>query len=254
MRTPRGRGVRPELVALCCMYWLLCCATAAMGQDVTIMKNTLFGRLGEAQVELTGPDGVHILIDVADPDSLSCVPTERDILVTTHLHYDHIKKYFADSFPGQQIRMERGEITRPGLRIRSIIASHNAYPPSHVLGGDDFIIVIDWGSLRIVHFGDFEQTEFTADQLAELADVDIAFVPLYNPVIGRAVEQAKPRLLIPTHMSNSSGMKELVQRWPVREVEQDWVRLAKGDVPVDTTLLLVGDWARRFAGIFRLDR
>ena len=42
-----------------------------------------------AQTELVSPQGVHVLIDIADPSKVLEPVTDQDILLTTHDHPDH---------------------------------------------------------------------------------------------------------------------------------------------------------------------
>ena len=42
------------------------------------------------------------------------------------------------------------------------------------------------GGLRFAHFGDFGQDSITDAQLADLADIDVAFMPMNIPVIAEA--------------------------------------------------------------------
>ena len=83
----------------------------------------------EAQIELVSPGGTLVLIDIANPDALSKPATRKDILLTTPTHYDHFNRSFADSFPGRQMRMERGEIKLRDVNIKGIAASHSAILP-----------------------------------------------------------------------------------------------------------------------------
>ncbi|NQT56646.1 MAG: hypothetical protein HQ551_10500 [Desulfobacteraceae bacterium] len=63
-----------------------------------------------AQIELIGPEGSRVLIDVNDPSALSGPPTAQDVLLTTHNHGDHRRLDFINSFPGKQLDVKTGEI------------------------------------------------------------------------------------------------------------------------------------------------
>jgi len=241
-----------SLLALSVVSMALIIAPRANGQYVTIIRNTQVERLAESQVELVSPEGLRILIDVADPDSLTKPPTEQDILLSTHLHRDHFNKVFADSFPGKQIRMEEGEIDLPKLHIKSIVASHSTAIPSKEVGGDNFIFIIDLAGLRIIHFGDLEQTELSASQVAALADVDVAFGMVYYPQIVDIINIVKPHILIPTHIWGSPKFKFLMQQWPALRTHQNWLKLTKNSLPMETSLLFIGDWGERIGSIYKL--
>src|SRR4030042_1796736 len=93
-----------------------------------------------AQVELISPGNTRILIDVYNPAGLSSPAVENDVLLTTHSHQDHYKASFLNSFPGQQLQFEPGDINLSDVTIKSIVSSHNA---TTELDGSNYIFIID---------------------------------------------------------------------------------------------------------------
>ena len=161
-----------------------------------------------AQVELIGPDGQRVLIDVYDPKKLSSPAVEGDILLTTHTHSDHVQATFYKAFPRRAAVHEGGVIERPGLKITGIASSHSATAELEDVNASNYIYLIEMGGLRIAHFGDIGQEALTGDQLAALGQVDIAISQLSNSYSQmnatnkkgfNLMDQVKPRLIVLTH-------------------------------------------------------
>jgi L-ascorbate metabolism protein UlaG (beta-lactamase superfamily) len=201
-----------------------------------------------AQVELVSPQGVRVLIDIANPSRLTSPATDQDILLTTHGHSDHINSEFAKSFPGQQLKFQEGEIKQGDVAIKAVKAAHNATPPD----GSDYIYVVDMGGLRIAHFGDLGQEKLTQDQLDQLGAVDVALSQLENSYSAMSLankkgfnqmEQVKPKLLIPTHgNSNMEVLKYALGLWKEGYTDLSPILVGRSDLSAgETKLLLLGD-------------
>ncbi len=210
MRQASREGGKMRCSRFIALLALLLVATACAPQEpkvkVTYEDN--------AQFELVSPQGVRVLIDIANPGKLTSPATDKDILLTTHIDFDHYNSQFVESFPGQQLWMKEGEIKQVDVAIKGVKAAHyNATPPD----GSDYIYVVDMGGLRIAHFGDLGQEKLTQDQLDQLGAVDVALSQLENPYSAvtldnkkgfNQMEQVKPKLLIPTHgNSNMEAVK-----------------------------------------------
>jgi L-ascorbate metabolism protein UlaG (beta-lactamase superfamily) len=199
--------------------------------------------LDPAQVELVSPQGVRVLIDIADPSRLTSPATAQDILLTTHGHSDHINSEFAKSFPGQQLKFQEGEIKQADVAIKAIKAAHNATAPD----GSDYIYVVDIGGLRIAHFGDLGQAKLTQDQLDQLGEVDVAFSQLVNSYSAMSLankkgfnqmEQVKPKLFVPTH-SSLEALEYALELWKEGYADTNPVAIGRSDLPAGGTKLLI---------------
>ncbi len=253
------KTISSALFILLCAFSCFCSfPTKVNGQAVTIYyeKEAYSGIIGDAQVEILSAPNLRILIDVAKPSSLLKPVTPQDILLTTHLHSDHFNWAFAQSFPGKQLRMEKGEITISGLKIKSIAASHSTLLPREVGGGDNYIYVIDIGNLRITHFGDTEQLNLTQEQLEELGKVDVAFIEFWIDPSNKyfnIMDQVRPRLVMPTHLGGSDAVEHAIQKWPSFKREARSVEITSDCLPVETTFLLLGQWAKEYSKTFDLE-
>jgi L-ascorbate metabolism protein UlaG (beta-lactamase superfamily) len=201
-----------------------------------------------AQFELVSPQGVRVLIDIAEPSKLTSPATAQDILLTTHNHGDHYNAQFIKSFPGQQLKFQDGEIVQADVAIKAVKAAHNATAPN----GSDYIYVVDMGGLRIAHFGDLGQEKLTQDQLDQLGAVDVALSQLENSYSAMSLankkgfnqmEQVKPKLLIPTHgNSNMEVLKYALGLWKEGYTDLSPILVGRSDLSAgETKLLLLGD-------------
>lgn len=213
-----------------------------------------------AQVELVTPTGRHVYIDVHSPSLLTRDPSADDILLTTHLHYDHYNAAFVKSFPGQQIFNSTGKIELLDVTISGLAAGHNAGDPLLEKGGTDYIFVIDTGGLRIVHFGDIGQDALTIEQLTAIGSVDVAVTQFSNGYSNmeaanlkgfNLMDQVKPRLIIPTH-SDSASTKIAVERWKGWYSTERTITLTAGSVPAEASILFLGSGAASYGAIYQL--
>jgi L-ascorbate metabolism protein UlaG (beta-lactamase superfamily) len=236
------------------------CSSAAPSAGTSVTKGgglTIYYE-ENCQVEIIAPSGQRILIDVYDPTLLSSPATASDILLTTHLHTDHYNAAFVASFPGKTVTNEAGEFTLDGITIDSLDASH--YDDTILSGGDttDHIFVFDVDGFRIAHLGSVGQTHLTADQLAKLGKVDIAFAVLQD-VSGQdatntreiqIVNDLKPRLLIPTHTA-LAGVQAAGKEWSAQYSTNPSVTIAKDQLPASTSMLFMGQLAPSYGAILK---
>ena len=228
-------------------------ASAGAGQTLTIRYDET------AQFEITTPTGAVIFIDVWDPDALASTPTARDILLTTHGHGDHLNAGFEAGFPGQKLTIQKGTLEADGISIDSLPAGHNEGDFLEDKGGSDYILVIDVAGMRLAHFGDLGQDKLTDEQMAKLGKVDIAMSQLSNSYSGmddvnrkgfNQMNQVKPKLFIPTHMSNETAAiaaKEWKAAWATGPIT-----ISKDRLPGETTCLFMGLQAESMGTVLKV--
>jgi L-ascorbate metabolism protein UlaG (beta-lactamase superfamily) len=205
---------------------------------------------GNAQFELISSEGTRVLMDVYAASRLTEPATERDVLLVSHRHADHFLHPFVDSFSGQQLVVQAGEIDLADVRITGIPSTHDANRPPLPVGGSNYIFVVDAGGLRIVHFGDIGQEELTQEQLDALGEVDVAIIlfagcgadPATNR-IPRLLEQVGPKLIIPTHADAVSLQRaaELWESYCGDDADQARVTIRRSDLSGEAKFLMLGE-------------
>ena len=249
--------MKPVLIILWTIF-ILFNVTACSGTFKTPLPEVTIYYEDNAQYELISPAGTRIMVDVASPAALSSPSTEKDILLTTHSHGDHLNTNFADSFPGQQIKIEKGEIQLPDVSIFSIQGSHNSTPPPEE--GTNYIFVIDMGGMRFAHFGDLGQDSLSQDQLEALGKVDVAFAQFANSYSSMNIsnkkgfnlmDQVKPRLIFPMHIDEETT-KYAVKKWSGFYWDQDALKLTLADLGSETCFLFLGKFAKGSGKIYNV--
>lgn len=227
-------------------------ATSSPGLAADQIKIT-FGE--NAQVEIVGPTGRRIMIDVWDPETLSAPPTKNDILLTTHMHDDHYIATFVSDFPGQSLTFEKGPLKLEDIAITGISALHDEGQAD----GSDYIYVIDVAGFRIAHFGDLGQDKLTDEQLAAIGKVDIAFSQLSNQFSSmddtnrkglKLMNQVKPKLLIPTHLSGPTAQLAAAE-WQAT-FSAGPITIRHDQLPAQTTICFAGSQAGNYASLLNL--
>jgi L-ascorbate metabolism protein UlaG (beta-lactamase superfamily) len=87
--------------------------------------------------------------------------------------------------------------------VVAVASEHD--PSAGTERGANTIVAFGLEQLRVVHFGDFGQTELRAEQAAAIGAADLLFVPVgAGPTIGAdgamaIVERLRPRWVVPMH-------------------------------------------------------
>jgi len=218
---------------------------------------------GNAQFELVSPAGVHVWFDAIDTGQFTAQPTANDVLLTTHSHTDHYDAKLAESFPGQKIIFQEGEINVSDVKVRSIVSAHNSYDSlTPTDKGTNYIMIVDIGGLRIAHFGDIGQDALTDEQLQALGDVDIAITQFDNSYSDmnmtnkkgfNLMDQLKPKLIIPTAHVSQPTIAFAVEKWKgyVR-TDTGGLVITKYDIPAERSILIFGPLAYAYQSMFKL--
>jgi L-ascorbate metabolism protein UlaG (beta-lactamase superfamily) len=192
---------------------------------------------------------VKILIDPFDASLGLKVPLlEADIVLSTHDHFDH-----------NNIKASKGEpfvVTSPGeyeikdVFIRGIASFHD-----DTLGkerGLNTIFIIEGEGMRMCHMGDFGQQELTAEQVGQIGNIDILFVPVGGTYTidgkqaAKVVAQIEPRVVIPMHYALPSLKVKLAKvddflaaMGKKSEEVQSKLVIKTRDLPVEDTTVTV---------------
>jgi L-ascorbate metabolism protein UlaG (beta-lactamase superfamily) len=220
-------------------------------------KVTIICDDADAQFEAISPDGIRVLMDIANPGLLSSPVVAKDILVTTHSHADHYRSNFVDSFPGQQLKIKAGVLQTDGVQVTGIASAHSASGEFLPEGGSNYIYLIEMGNLRIAHFGDIGQEKLTEDQLKALGEIDVAITQLSNSFSAMNIQnlkgfnlmdQVNPKLILLTHIDEATA-KYAAQKWESFYITGP-LKISKADLTGGKTkILFMESWGKISKGM-----
>ena len=124
-----------------------------------------------------------------------------DIILVTHGHPDHSN---VESLPEGGMRItEPGEYEVNSVSIRGIPTYHDTSKGAE--RGINTIYVLDWEDIRILHMGDFGESEVREETLEQVGDIDILLIPvggiytIDGKIAARIIRQIEPKKVIPMH-------------------------------------------------------
>jgi len=218
---------------------------ATMGTAMASKTDTISTANGPLQIQaihhaslMLTWNGKHILVDPAPVNEAGDATADfkslpkPDVIVYTHSHYDHFNTAILGvvAWPGTVIvapqevydavplplqvkvqMMKNGDkITADGIPVEAV-PMYNTTPERtkfHPKGlGNGYILTL--GGKRIYIAGDTEESP----ELAHLANIDVAFVPMNLPytetveAAAKWVRDFKPRVVYPYHFRNADGTK-----------------------------------------------
>ncbi|HZX50277.1 MAG TPA: MBL fold metallo-hydrolase [Candidatus Paceibacterota bacterium] len=145
---------------------------------------------------------VRIVIDPYE-ESIGLKPpqVEADMVLVTHDHFDHNN---AKAVRGEPMVISGpGEYELKGVFIKGIASWHdNAEGKDR---GKNTMYVIEAEGLRLCHLGDIGQDELSAEQVGQIGNVDILFIPVGGTYTvaakgaAKIISQIEPRMVIPMH-------------------------------------------------------
>jgi L-ascorbate metabolism protein UlaG (beta-lactamase superfamily) len=145
---------------------------------------------------------VRLVVDPFDSSiGLKPLSGEADIVLVTHEHEDHnnIEGVGGEPF----VISNPGEYEIKDIYIKGIASFHDDAGGKE--RGMNTIYVIEAEGMRLCHLGDIGQKELTANQVSEIGNIDILFVPVGGVyTVGakgaaKIVNQIEPRSVVPMH-------------------------------------------------------
>lgn len=151
---------------------------------------------------------VRLVVDPFDPSiGLKMPLLEADVVLSTHDHEDHnnIKGVKPASPQGGDVFAitSPGEYEVKGVAIQGISSFHDAKQGAE--RGKNTMYVVEAEGMRLCHLGDIGQPELTSEQISQIGNVDILFVPVGGvytvdaKAASKIVSQIEPRIVIPMH-------------------------------------------------------
>lgn len=192
-------------------------ALSAIAQGVSITW------IGQACFVIqTNNNGPVVITDPPAANIGYALPTiNADAVTITHNHGDHnnsagVKGNFTlvDGRPATT----RATIAGAGATFTIIPGFHDNSNGS--ARGQNSIIRWTQGGLNIAHFGDYGQDALTPAQLADLADLDLIFVPggggptISEQQAAQLIQQLKPKAAVLMHFRTALGGPAMVDSFP----------------------------------------
>jgi L-ascorbate metabolism protein UlaG (beta-lactamase superfamily) len=194
-----------------------------------------------------GPEGVTLVTDPFNKELGLKVPNfEADIVTVSHQHADHNNSAALRANPF--IIDTPGEYDFKGVMVQGIETFHDTKGGAE--RGKNIVYRIEMDDLTIVHLGDLGHV-LTDEQLEQLDDVDILFIPVggHHTIDAKtAVEvigQLEPRVVIPMHYKLSGSKADLdpvekfIKELGVEPRKEEKLKIAKKDLPQEGMDLVV---------------
>lgn len=131
--------------------------------------------------------------------------TQADVVTISHDHFDH---NFVSAVLGSPVVVQGpGEYEVGGIKIYGYQTFHDQVQGQE--RGKNTVYLIDVDGIKLLHCGDLGQ-KFTNEQLEQVDDPDILFVPVGGVYTidakeaAEVVKQIEPKIVIPMHYKKSN--------------------------------------------------
>jgi len=192
--------------------------------------------------------GVSVLIDPFSKEIGLRPPRLNDqIFLITHEHYDHNNVDGAS--PESFVIRGPGEYEKSGVYVEGISSYHdNAQGTQR---GLSTIYLIRAEDMRLCHLGDLGQQKLTDEQVEQIGDVDILFIPVGGKYTidgkeaAEIVKQIEPKIIIPMHYKvpelkiDIDGLQKFLKEIGIKPEEVETYKIAAKNLPTEETKLVM---------------
>lgn len=193
---------------------------------------------------------VRILIDpFQDSIGLHMSSVEADLLLITHEHHDHNNRNALKGIPPFSIA-NPGEYEVKEVFVEGISSFHDASDGKE--RGLNAIYTIEAEGMKLCHLGDLGQKELTSEQLEQIGNIDILFIPVGGvyTIDGQGarniINQIEPKIVIPMHYRlpklkvQLEGIEDFLKVMGKKEVEPQLKLVLKAkDLPAEEMQIIL---------------
>jgi len=198
---------------------------------------------GQACIKIKGKNAT-VVIDPYDAQftGLSPLKLAGDIVCVTHAHQDHNNVSAVAQTEEDKVPFEisgPGEYEKNGVNIEGVGSFHDDSKGRE--RGKNTIYNITLDEINFVHLGDLGQKKLTQEQVEQLSNCDVLFIPVGGvfTIDGRdapdIIAQLDPRIVVPIHYK-TEGLK-----FPLAEVEPFLKNMGKESVEKQPKLAVAKD-------------
>lgn len=194
---------------------------------------------GQSMVSITSQDGTVVVIDpFAEEVGYPLPDLSASAVLVSHGHFDHSNVSAISGDP--RVFREAGQAEVGELRLRAVETFHDSLRGFD--RGGNLVWVVEADGLSIAHLGDLGHT-FTDEQLQQLQQIDICFVPvggtytLDAAAATTVIEQLGAALVIPIHYRTS----DLALDVPLAAVDDFLADQPRVERPSSPTLEVTAD-------------
>ena len=204
--------------------------------------------LGHASFMITSDDGTRI---ITDPYQTSAdltygeIEESAEIVTVSHGHHDHSNVAAVRGNP----EVVRGSAKVKGIDIKGIPSYHDDAEGTKRGGNTIFCFKVD--GVRVCHLGDLGH-QLSAQQVAELGEVDILLVPvgghftLDARVATKVCDQIKPRVIMPMHWNYKWSLSQIASvdvflqgKTNVDRLDTSEMEFKQGELPASTRIIVL---------------
>ena len=208
---------------------------------------------GHACFFITASIGNHsqakIVFDPYDESiGLKLPSMEADLVLVSHDHSDHNN---AKAIKGEPFTASSpGEYEVKGVFVKGIPSFHDNSEGKE--RGRNTIYIVDAEDMRLCHLGDLGQSELTSEQVDQIGQVDILFVPVGGTYTidakeaSHIVSQIEPKIAVPMHYAlpnvkaKLAGVDQFLKTMGVKTQEPEAkISLKQKDLDGEETKVIV---------------
>lgn len=170
-----------------------------------------------------------------------------NIVLCSHDHYDH--NNLESASPETFVINTPGEFEKNGVQIVGVLSEHDNDGGKE--RGFSTIYVVKVEDVTLCHLGDLGQLTLRDEQIENIGDVDVLFIPvggvytINGAQAAAVVKQIEPKIVIPMHYKipglifNIEGPEKFIKELGLKAQEVDSLKISQKNLPVEETQVYI---------------